>query len=117
VSEFESRQSPSTYPLARLRRLSVTMLARRTGVHPELIRRFVALSLLEVARDSAGELWFSVTAPATVARIQRLRAGLSLNYNAIGLVLDLLDRIEALEAELRATRARQAAGGGSPQWI
>ena len=30
-----------------------------------------------------------------IARIQRLRAGLALNYAALGLVLDLLDRIEA----------------------
>jgi hypothetical protein len=101
------------YPLARPYRLSTAALASRTGLHPELIHRFVALSLLPVARDSAGELWFAVTAPATVARIQRLRAGLSLNYNAIGLVLDLLDRIEALEAELRASRARQTTGGWS----
>ncbi|HEY8556739.1 MAG TPA: chaperone modulator CbpM, partial [Actinomycetes bacterium] len=38
----------------------------------------------------------------TVARIQRLRTGLSLNYAAIGLVLDLLDRIDVLERDLRA---------------
>jgi hypothetical protein len=36
----------------------------------------------------------------------RLRVGLSLNYPALGLVMDLLDRIEALEAALRATGAR-----------
>jgi chaperone modulatory protein CbpM len=39
--------------------------------------------------------------PATVARIQRLRGGLSLNYASIGLVLDLLDRVDRLEAALR----------------
>jgi chaperone modulatory protein CbpM len=44
-----------------------------------------------------------------VARIQRLRVGLSLNWAAIGLVLDLLDRIEVLE---RALRARP--GGPAP---
>ena len=91
----------TSYPLTRPDRLSLIGLADRTGVHPDLIRRFVALCLLEASRDSSGRLWFAVTAPATVARIQRLHAGLSLNYNAIGLVLDLLDRIELLEAELR----------------
>jgi chaperone modulatory protein CbpM len=101
----------NAYVLARPRRLSVTTLARRTGLHPELIRRFVALSLLDASRDATGQLWFAATAPVTVARIQRLHAGLSLNYNAIGLVLDLLDRIETLEAELRASRARQTTGG------
>jgi hypothetical protein len=33
--------------------------------------------------------------------IQRLRSGLSLNYAAIGIVLDLLDRIAELEATVR----------------
>jgi hypothetical protein len=94
----------NAYPLARSRRLSVTTLAGSTGLHPELIRRFVALSLLEASRDAAGELWFAATAPVTVARIQRLHAGLSLNYNAIGLVLDLLDRIDVLEAQVRSHR-------------
>jgi hypothetical protein len=42
----------------------------------------------------------------TVARVQRLRAGLSLNYAAIGLVLDLLDRIDELEEASRRTGSR-----------
>jgi chaperone modulatory protein CbpM len=36
-----------------------------------------------------------------------LRAGLGLNYTAVGVVLDLLDRIDALEAVLRARPTRQ----------
>ena len=106
VSELVS-EPLSRYSLVRPDRLSLTAVAGRTGVHPELIRRFVALSLLDASRDSAGQLWFARTAPATIARIQRMHAGLSLNYNAIGLVLDLLARIERLEAELRR---------GHPSW-
>jgi chaperone modulatory protein CbpM len=93
------------YALTRPDRLSLAALAGRTGVHPDLIRRFVALCLLDASHDAAGQLWFAMTAPAVVARIQRLHAGLSLNYNAIGLVLDLLDRIERLEAALRRQRS------------
>ena len=36
--------------------------------------------------------------------MQRLRAGFALNYAALGLVTDLLDRITALEAALRTYR-------------
>ena len=43
-----------------------------------------------------------------MARIQRLRAGLALNYAALGLVIDLLDRIAELESALR--RARRPGG-------
>jgi len=72
------------------------------GLHPELVRRLVKLGLVQATRDSAGRLWFTRAELVTVARIQRLRTGLSLNWAAIGLVLDLLDRIDVLERDLRA---------------
>lgn len=40
---------------------------------------------------------------STMARIQRLHAGLPVNYAAIGLILDLLSRIDNLEETLRAS--------------
>jgi hypothetical protein len=73
-------------------------------VHPDLIRRLVALGLVDADRDTAGELWFSPAQLRVVARIQRLRAGFALNYAAIGLVTNLLDRIAVLEAALRGSR-------------
>jgi chaperone modulatory protein CbpM len=82
--------------------------ARVAGVHPELVRRLVTLGLLEPERGPRGELRFSAAQLAALARVQRLRAGCALNYAAIGLVTDLLDRIAALESELR--RARRAGG-------
>ena len=94
------------YPLARPWRLSLDGFARSAGLHPELVRRLVTLGLVRATRDGEGELWFSRAELVTVARIQRLHAGLSLNYAAIGLVLDLLDRIDVLE---RAVRARPGA--------
>ena len=52
---------------------------------------------------SAGDrqLLFAPTQVARAFRIQRLRSGLSLNYAAVGLVMDLLDRIDQLEVALR----------------
>lgn len=93
----------TSYPLMRVSRLSLDSFAAQAGMHPELVRRLVALGLLEPTRDAAGRLWFAAHQLRVVARIQRLRAGLSVNYAALGLVMDLLDRIEALEAALRAT--------------
>lgn len=95
-----------TYPLARPARLSLDSFATRAGLHPDLVRRWVALGLLEPTRDAAGELWFAPVQLRTVARIQRLRTGLSVNYAALGLVMDLLDRIDLLERALRSTGAR-----------
>jgi chaperone modulatory protein CbpM len=97
------------YVLARRPDLSLDTFARRSGLHPEMVRRFVALGLIPCQRDALGELRFEPSALATVARIQRLRVGLGLNYAAIGLVLDLLDRIDELESASRRRR--------TPLWI
>jgi hypothetical protein len=75
--------------------------ARNCGLHPELVRRFVALGLVPAVRDQDGALWFPPRAIAEVARLQRLRAALPLNWAALGLVVDLLDRITELETLLR----------------
>ena len=92
----------TSYSLMRAPRLNLDSFAARAGMHPDLVRRLVALGLLEPSRDAAGRLWFAPPQLRTLARIQRLRAGLSVNYAALGLVMDLLDRIEVLEAALRA---------------
>ena len=94
------------YPMTRPSRLSLDRFARQAGLHPQLVEKFVALGLLDAERDATGALWFRPAALVTVARVQRLRAGLSLNYAAIGLVLDLLDRIDELEAASRRTGSR-----------
>ncbi|WP_246530942.1 chaperone modulator CbpM [Streptomyces bathyalis] len=96
-----------SYVLAPVHRLSLETVARRSGLHPELVRRFVALGLLDdVHRDAEGRLWFPASAPLILARIQRLRAGFCLNYASLGLVLELLDRIAELEARLRRSGVR-----------
>jgi DNA-binding transcriptional MerR regulator len=92
---------PVRYPLLVVQgapRLSLDSFAARAGVHPELIRRFVALGLLPAAPDAAGQLWFVAADLPLVARIRRLHADLALNYAALGLVLDLLERIHQLES-------------------
>ena len=95
-----------SYAMVRAARLSLEEFARLSGLHPDLIRRLVALGLIQAYRDPASQLWFSRGELAAVARVQRLRAGFALNYAAIGLVTDLLDRIAVLEAALRAAQRR-----------
>jgi chaperone modulatory protein CbpM len=90
-----------TYALVRQRWLDLNTYARATGLHPEAIRRLLALGLLEPAKDVRGEPCFLPSQVAAAARIQRLHEGLAINYAAIGLVTDLLDRIAELETALR----------------
>ena len=102
------------YPLARRAdpgRLDLDSFARAASMHPDLVRRLVALGLLESTVDSRGRPTFAAAELVSVARMQRLRAGLSLNYAALGLVLDLLDRIAELEARARRRSDRPITGG------
>ncbi|MGH1562588.1 chaperone modulator CbpM [Mumia sp. DW29H23] len=94
------------FALARPSRLSLESYAQLTGVHPELVRRLVALGLLDVTRDAQGRLWFNPSQVKEMARIQRLRMSLNLSYCAIGLVVELLDRIAELEKAQRRTSRR-----------
>ncbi|MFY0405619.1 chaperone modulator CbpM [Solicola sp. PLA-1-18] len=100
----------SRFALARPHRLSLDSYAHLTGVHPELVRRLVALGLLDATRDGDGHWWFTPSQVKEMARIQRLRTSLNLGYCAIGLVVELLDRI----AELERAQRRSSRPGGAP---
>jgi hypothetical protein len=99
--------------LIRAPRVDIETFARLTGLHPEMVRRWTALGLLDGTWDSRGRLWFAPSQVAAAARLQRLRAGFALNYAGLGLVADLLDRISALEASAARSR-RPIPKGGSP---
>jgi hypothetical protein len=76
-------------------------LARK--YHPDInIERFVNLGLVDPqSRDQeSGEWLFESETEMIVNKIQRLRYDLSINYSGIGVVLDLLSRIEELEARI-----------------
>jgi len=91
---------PTTAP-----RWALDEFARAVGLHPQLVSRLVRLGLLSPVGDGAGGTWFVAADLARAARIQRLRVGLGLNYAAVGVVLDLLDRIDELDAQVRDLRA------------
>jgi len=88
------------YPLAYPWRLNLEAVARSSGVHPDVVMRFVDLDLIRPLDDAPGGPWFSPRAPELIARVMRLHSELSLNYAAIPLVLDLLVRVESLERRL-----------------
>jgi hypothetical protein len=69
-------------------------LARRAGLHPDLVRRLISLGAVDPgAWDAAARL----------ARITRLRRDLGLNYAGAILASELLARIDELEARARWT--------------
>lgn len=87
--------------------VSLTELACRCGVHPDLIDRFVALGLLDYAGHPAGgEAHFHAEAIGAVRRILRLRNQLGVNYAGIGVILELMSRIDDLEDQIRELENR-----------
>jgi hypothetical protein len=94
-------------------RLSLDSAATASGVHPELLERFVELGLVDAEIGGEGQRWFSMTVPARVQLAMRLHADLSLNYAAVALVLDLLARIDSLENRRHVIRPDRE----KPTWI
>lgn len=116
MSRLDPRATEPRYPIAVVPaplRIGLETFCYRAGVAPDLVRRFVGLGLLDAHRDTTGALWFRPGQVADLARIRRLRAGLQLNYASLGLVIDLLDRIQRLEDALRTQRAVRS----KPPWI
>jgi hypothetical protein len=66
-------------------------LARRSGLHPDLVRRLIRIGAVDP---------FAWDAAARLARLVRLRHDLGLNYAGAVLACDLLARIDQLEAQL-----------------
>ena len=79
--------------------LPLEQLAERCGLSADLVRRLVRLGLIDAA-DEEGEL-FALETTVRVQRIARLHGDLGVNYAGAGVVLQLLEQIEVLEARLR----------------
>lgn len=79
-------------------------LAAASDLHPDFVQNIVAYGLLEPVRAEQTLLWFDVTAVRRLRTIRRLRDDLGINLAGIAVVLDLLERIEALERELAHLR-------------
>lgn len=85
-------------------RLTLDTFCTRADLHPDFVRKLVDLGVVDV-EESEGRTWIDGGQYARVARAQRLHDGLSLNWAAVGVVVDLLDRIDALEDEVERLRA------------
>jgi MerR HTH family regulatory protein len=77
--------------------VTLESLARETGLHPEVVLRFVQFGLLAPRGGSAEEPLFAQDDGPLLARAARLRRDLGVNYAGAVLASELLARIEDLE--------------------
>jgi DNA-binding transcriptional MerR regulator len=84
--------------------LTVSEIARLAGLHPELVERLISLGLVDPV-DTQPEPLFEPAVILRLRRIVRLRNDLGVNWAGVGVVLDLLGRIEELQEELASLKA------------
>jgi hypothetical protein len=81
--------------------VALETLAREAGVHPDMVRRLVALGLLEPRGGTRAAPLFRAQDAFLIARAMRLRRDLGVNYAGAVLATELLARIDELEQRLR----------------
>lgn len=84
--------------------LTLTELANACECHPDQVRAWLQVGVIDAAGRRGDQLLFRRQATTRLARALRLRQDLGIGVHALGLVLDLLERVDALEAELRRRR-------------
>jgi chaperone modulatory protein CbpM len=77
-------------------------LTRTCRVHAEWVMELVEEGIIEPRRPGGPQWVFSAISVVRVQKAQRLQRDLGVNLPGVALALQLLDRIEALEARLRA---------------
>jgi DNA-binding transcriptional MerR regulator len=95
-------------PLRRVEpeQLTLESLAACAGVHPTLITYFVEYGLLEPITRPGAPWRFDTACIARLRTIERLRHDLGANLAGIAVILDLLDRLTALQREVEQWRRR-----------
>ena len=84
--------------------LTLTDLAVKGGVHPDVLISFVEYGLLEPVERLGSELYFGVEDVSRLRMIQRLRADMGVNLAGVAVILDLTDKLRRLQGELEWAR-------------
>ena len=99
------------YPLVLRRlpreRLTLEAAAARVGLHPVLVERFVEFGLVEPAERTGAEIRLDAACLPRLGAISRLRTDLGVNLHGVAVILDLVDRLAAVERELAWLRERR----------
>ena len=85
--------------------ISLADLTRTCRVHAEWVMELVDEGVIE-PRTHAPQWRFSATTIVRVEKARRLQNDLGVNLPGVALALQLLDRIDALEARVRAASLR-----------
>ncbi len=85
---------------------SLAELAAMSGLAEDLLRELVGYGALAPVESAAPAWTFGASCVVVARRAQRLRVDFDIDTHALAVLLGFVERIDALEAELRALRAR-----------
>ncbi|HTX52269.1 MAG TPA: chaperone modulator CbpM [Candidatus Baltobacteraceae bacterium] len=84
--------------------LSSHVLAEAAGITPTRLARLVRLGLIEPIHPGSDE--FTAAEALRLKRMLRLHRDLGVNLTGAAIIVDLVARLESLEAQLAALRGR-----------
>jgi DNA-binding transcriptional MerR regulator len=87
--------------------VSLDTLAASAGLHPALVECFVEFGLIEPVESAGASRRFDVSCIARLRTIMRLRRDLGANLPSAAVILELLDRLVALQRENTWLRNQQ----------
>ena len=87
-------------------RLSAEEIERSLGITREELEELVGLGLAEPAAPGTAE--FTATTMVRLRRVRRLHADLELDFLGAAIIVDLMEKLDALEAEVHAMRSRRS---------
>src|SRR5689334_216050 len=87
-------------------RFSLSELADLSGLPESELRQLVEYAALEPAEAGAVERCFTAECLALARMARRLRNDFDLDASGVALTISLIERIRALEAEVRALQAQ-----------
>jgi MerR HTH family regulatory protein len=97
----EGHTGPADRDVVSEQTIELSVVARKAGVKIVHVRRYLEFGLFQPHAAAADAQLLEETTAARVARAERLRNDLGLNYAGAVLACELLDRIGELEARLR----------------
>ena len=85
----------------------ISVVARLVNMHPQTLRYYEKLGLIRPSRSDGRIRLFSLQDVQRLHKIQGLQDA-GVNPAGIKIILDLTERVEALQAELEKLRGREA---------
>ncbi len=86
--------------------LSISVVARKLGLHAQTLRMYERLGLVRPKRNEYGNRMYSVEDVERVRKVQDLTRGMGVNLAGVEVAFRLAERLQKLEEELDRLRRR-----------